>query len=96
VLKTVFKKWCRIGWKNICKLWIEEWTPEQLKGEGNGDFNIKEISETIQQSPRFMYKLHSYSSSLVVCAEKKPQSISSWISGGSFISSKLLLLLHMG
>jgi hypothetical protein len=33
-LKTVFKKWRRIGWKNICKLWLEERTPEQLKGEG--------------------------------------------------------------
>jgi hypothetical protein len=26
-------KWRRIGWKNICKLWLEERTPEQLKGE---------------------------------------------------------------
>jgi len=25
----------RIGWKNICKLWLEERNPEQLKGEGN-------------------------------------------------------------
>lgn len=33
VLKTVFKKWRRIGWKNICKLWLEERTPEELKGE---------------------------------------------------------------
>ena len=33
-LKRVFKKWRRIGWKNICKLWFEEKTPEQLKGEG--------------------------------------------------------------
>ena len=32
-LKTVFKKLRRIGWKNICKLWLEERTPEQLKGE---------------------------------------------------------------
>ena len=32
-LKRVFKKWRRIGWKNICKLWLEERTPEQLKGE---------------------------------------------------------------
>ena len=22
------------GWKNVCKLWLEERTPEQLKGEG--------------------------------------------------------------
>jgi len=29
-LKRVFKKWRRIGWKNICKLWLEERTPEQL------------------------------------------------------------------
>jgi len=28
------KIWRRIGWKNICKLWLEERTPEQLKGEG--------------------------------------------------------------
>lgn len=33
-LKKVFKKWRRIGWKNICKLWLQERTPEQLKGEG--------------------------------------------------------------
>ena len=32
-LKSAFKKWRRIGWKNICKLWLEERTPEQLKGE---------------------------------------------------------------
>jgi len=34
-LKAVFKKWRKIGWKNICKLWLEERTPEQLKGEGD-------------------------------------------------------------
>ena len=33
-LKRVFKKWRRIGWKNVCKLRLEERTPEQLKGEG--------------------------------------------------------------
>jgi hypothetical protein len=33
-LKAVFKKWRRIGYKNICKLWLRERTPEQLKGEG--------------------------------------------------------------
>jgi len=33
-LKAAFKKWRRIGWKNICKLWLEERTAEQLKGEG--------------------------------------------------------------
>ncbi len=33
-LKVAFKKWRGIGWKNICKLWLEERTPEQLKGEG--------------------------------------------------------------
>ena len=33
-LKKVFKKYRRIGWKNVCKLWLEERTPEQLKGEG--------------------------------------------------------------
>ncbi len=32
-LKAIFKKWRRIGWKNVCKLWLEERTPEQLKGE---------------------------------------------------------------
>ena len=32
-LKVVFKKWRRIGWKNICKLWLEERTPDQLEGE---------------------------------------------------------------
>jgi len=33
-LKKVFKKYRRIGWKNICKLWLEESTPDKLKGEG--------------------------------------------------------------
>ena len=33
-LKTVFKKWRKIGWKNVCKLWLEERTPEELRGEG--------------------------------------------------------------
>jgi hypothetical protein len=32
-LIAAFKKWRRICWKNICKLWLEERTPEQLKGE---------------------------------------------------------------
>jgi hypothetical protein len=32
-LKKVFKKYRRIGWKNICKLWLEESTPEKLKGQ---------------------------------------------------------------
>ncbi len=31
-LKAVFKRWPRIGWKNVCKLWLEERIPEQLKG----------------------------------------------------------------
>ena len=34
-LKAAFKKWRRIGWKNICKLWLGERTAEQLKGEGD-------------------------------------------------------------
>ena len=33
-LKAAFKKWRKIGWKNVCKLWLGERTPEQLKGEG--------------------------------------------------------------
>jgi len=33
-LKATFKKWRNIGWKNICKLWLQENTPEKLKGEG--------------------------------------------------------------
>ena len=32
-LKAAFKRWRKIGWKNVCKLWLEERTPEQLKGE---------------------------------------------------------------
>jgi len=32
-LKGLFRKWRKIGWKNICKLWLEEQTPEKLKGE---------------------------------------------------------------
>jgi hypothetical protein len=34
-LEKVFKKYRRIGWKNICKLWLQERTPEELKGEGS-------------------------------------------------------------
>jgi hypothetical protein len=32
-LKAAFKKWRRVGWKNVVKLWLGERTPEQLKGE---------------------------------------------------------------
>jgi hypothetical protein len=32
-LKATFRKWRHIGWKNVCKLWLGERTPEQLKGE---------------------------------------------------------------
>jgi hypothetical protein len=35
-LKAAFRKWRHIGWKNVCKLWLEERTPEQLKGEASG------------------------------------------------------------
>ena len=31
--RAAFKKWRKIGWKNVCKLWLGERTPEQLKGE---------------------------------------------------------------
>jgi len=34
-LKKVFKKYRRIGWKNICKLWLGERIPEELKGESD-------------------------------------------------------------
>ena len=34
-LRAIFKKWRRIGWKNVCKLWLQGRTPEQLKGEGS-------------------------------------------------------------
>jgi hypothetical protein len=33
-LKITFKKWRHIGWKNICKLWLQESIPEKLKGGG--------------------------------------------------------------
>jgi len=33
-LKKIFKRWRRIGWRNVCKLWLEESTPDKLKGEG--------------------------------------------------------------
>ena len=32
-LKASFRKWRKIGRKNVCKLWLRERTPEQLKGE---------------------------------------------------------------
>jgi hypothetical protein len=31
-LKSAFKRWRKICWKNLCKLWLQERTPEQLKG----------------------------------------------------------------
>ena len=34
-LKAAFRKWRHIGWKNVCKLWLGERTPEQLKGEAD-------------------------------------------------------------
>jgi hypothetical protein len=34
-VKKAFRRWRKIGWKNVCKLWLEERTPEQLKGEGD-------------------------------------------------------------
>jgi hypothetical protein len=34
-MKAVFKRWRRIGWKNVCKLWLEERTPEQLEEESD-------------------------------------------------------------
>jgi hypothetical protein len=36
-LKAAFKKWRRVGWKNVVKLWLQERTPEQLKGEGSSE-----------------------------------------------------------
>jgi hypothetical protein len=32
-LRAAFKRWRRIGWRNVVKLWLQERTPEQLKGE---------------------------------------------------------------
>jgi hypothetical protein len=32
-LKAAFKKGEQIGWKTLCELWLEERTPEELKGE---------------------------------------------------------------
>ena len=34
-LTVAFKRWRHIGWKNVCKLWLRERTPEQLKGEAD-------------------------------------------------------------
>lgn len=34
-LKVVFKRWRKVGWKNVVKLWLQERTPEQLKGGGD-------------------------------------------------------------
>jgi len=31
-LKAAFKRWRKVGWKNVVKLWLGERTPEQLKG----------------------------------------------------------------
>ncbi|MCJ7612240.1 MAG: hypothetical protein MUP19_08255 [Candidatus Aminicenantes bacterium] len=37
-LKAAFKKWRRIGWRNVVKLWLGERTPEQLKGGGGVEY----------------------------------------------------------
>ena len=55
-LKAVFKKWRRIGWKNICKLWLEERTPEQLKGEDGHNLNFTQRCFT-SNPYRFPYRL---------------------------------------
>jgi hypothetical protein len=34
-LKAAFKRWRKVGWKNVVKLWLGERTPEQLKGGGD-------------------------------------------------------------
>jgi hypothetical protein len=34
-LKAAFKRWRKVGWKNVVKLWLQERTPEQLKGGGD-------------------------------------------------------------
>jgi len=47
-LRGAFKKWRRIGWKNICKLWLLERTPEELKGGGMRFLENKK-SERIKQ-----------------------------------------------
>ena len=39
-----FLRWRKIGWKNVCKLWLEERTPEQLKGEG-GERHVERTGE---------------------------------------------------
>lgn len=36
-LCVIFKKYRKIGYKNICKLLLSEATPEKLKGEGGHD-----------------------------------------------------------
>src|SRR4030042_1501121 len=43
-LKAVFLKWRRIGWKNICKLWLWGSTPGQLK-TGGGWWHILRYSK---------------------------------------------------
>jgi hypothetical protein len=34
-LRYALGRWRRIGWRNVCKLWLEERTPEQLRGVGD-------------------------------------------------------------
>jgi hypothetical protein len=45
-LRTVFKKWRRIGWKNVCKLWLQERTPERLKGKVIHPFSKRTTGQT--------------------------------------------------
>ena len=51
-LKAVFKKWRRIGWKNICKLWLEERSPDQLKGEGNRVSHMQKQFKEMNDVPK--------------------------------------------
>jgi hypothetical protein len=43
-LNAVFKKWRRIGWKNICKFRLGEPIPEKLQGECGILINLWSIS----------------------------------------------------
>jgi hypothetical protein len=45
------ERWRRIGWKNICKLWLQERTPGTVKRGGWMRFLKGKISERIQQLP---------------------------------------------
>ncbi len=62
------RKWPRIGWKNVCKLWLEERTPEQLKGEGGEELIYRKNWESFTMAR----KIRDYAVWRMKCQKARP------------------------